>query len=275
MNRSYRRAAASVPPRSPCRRPAASAWAPAVDGDRPPGRPDVHRRRPVHRQLHLPGRHRHLHRPGRPLLGHRRRDRTDGCTRAVAAGRHAGRGHRRPQARDPGLQLVAHDAGARRDRRRHLRLQRPGAGQARPGRRREGQPVGARLRRPDRRRPSLGDTGATVYTYGNSDAARRRHEAEPEAGHRRPERRQRLEHGVYTVTPGIPGDSGSGFLNASGQAIGVLSTVAIAPLAGSNGVGDLAARARLHARPRRPAGERRQRHRAVQRRACSRAIGGA
>ena len=25
---------------------------------------------------------------------------------------------------------------------------------------------------------------------------------------------------VYTVTPGIPGDSGSGFLNASGQAIG-------------------------------------------------------
>ena len=36
---------------------------------------------------------------------------------------------------------------------------------------------------------------------------------------------------VYTVTPGIPGDSGSGFLNASGQAIGVLSTVAIAPYA--------------------------------------------
>src|SRR6185503_17867290 len=47
-------------------------------------------------------------------------------------------------------------------------------------------------------------------------------------------------HTVYTVTPGIPGDSGSGFLNASGQAIGILSTVAIAPLAASNGVGDLA-----------------------------------
>ena len=45
---------------------------------------------------------------------------------------------------------------------------------------------------------------------------------------------------VYTVTPGIPGDSGSGFLSASGGAIGVLSTVQIAPLAGSNGVGDLA-----------------------------------
>jgi hypothetical protein len=45
---------------------------------------------------------------------------------------------------------------------------------------------------------------------------------------------------VYTVTPGIPGDSGSAFLDASGKALGVLSTVAIAPLPGSNGVGDVA-----------------------------------
>jgi hypothetical protein len=42
------------------------------------------------------------------------------------------------------------------------------------------------------------------------------------------------------VTPGVPGDSGSGFLNGTGEAIGVLSTLQIAPLAGSNGVGDLA-----------------------------------
>ena len=47
-------------------------------------------------------------------------------------------------------------------------------------------------------------------------------------------------HPVYTVTPGIPGDSGSGFLSVGGKALGVLSTVALAPLAGSNGVGDLA-----------------------------------
>ena len=46
-------------------------------------------------------------------------------------------------------------------------------------------------------------------------------------------------HDVYTLTPGIPGDSGSGFLSSSGGAIGVLSTVQLAPLAGSNGVGDL------------------------------------
>jgi hypothetical protein len=45
---------------------------------------------------------------------------------------------------------------------------------------------------------------------------------------------------VYTVTPGIPGDSGSGFLNASGNALGVLSTVQLAPIAASNGVGTLA-----------------------------------
>lgn len=44
---------------------------------------------------------------------------------------------------------------------------------------------------------------------------------------------------VYTATPGVPGDSGSGFLDDQGRAIGTLSTVAIAPLAGSNGLGAL------------------------------------
>lgn len=38
-------------------------------------------------------------------------------------------------------------------------------------------------------------------------------------------------HTVYTATPGIPGDSGSGFMDAGGHALGILSTVAIAPLA--------------------------------------------
>ncbi len=44
---------------------------------------------------------------------------------------------------------------------------------------------------------------------------------------------------VYTAGPGIPGDSGSGFLDARGRAFGVLSTVAIAPTPASNGLGDL------------------------------------
>ncbi len=46
---------------------------------------------------------------------------------------------------------------------------------------------------------------------------------------------------VYTLTPGVPGDSGSGLLDADGAAFGTLSTVALAPLPLSNGVGDLAA----------------------------------
>ena len=40
----------------------------------------VHRRRPVHRQLRLPGRRQRLPRPGRALLRHRRQTETDGCT---------------------------------------------------------------------------------------------------------------------------------------------------------------------------------------------------
>lgn len=47
-------------------------------------------------------------------------------------------------------------------------------------------------------------------------------------------------HALYTVSPGVPGDSGSAFLDANGDAVGTLSTIAIAPLAGSNNIGDLA-----------------------------------
>jgi hypothetical protein len=47
-------------------------------------------------------------------------------------------------------------------------------------------------------------------------------------------------HPLYTVTPGIPGDSGSGFLSAGGKAVGVLSTLGLAPLPASNNIGDLA-----------------------------------
>ncbi len=49
-----------------------------------------------------------------------------------------------------------------------------------------------------------------------------------------------LKANVLALTPGVPGDSGSGFMNGSGEAIGVLSTLQLAPLPASNGVGDLA-----------------------------------
>jgi hypothetical protein len=84
-----------------------------------------------------------------------------------------------------------------------------------------------------------GDTGATVYSYGNSELRGGVTALSPKQGLVVDNTGGGWSHDVYTATPGIPGDSGSGFLDANGGAIGVLSTVAIAPLAGSNGVGDL------------------------------------
>ena len=79
-----------------------------------------------------------------------------------------------------------------------------------------------------------------VYSYGNSSLRLGLTQLSPKRGVSLGDDTSGWSHSVYTVTPGIPGDSGSGFMNAAGQAIGVLSTVELAPLAGSNGVGDLA-----------------------------------
>jgi hypothetical protein len=48
------------------------------------------------------------------------------------------------------------------------------------------------------------------------------------------------EHSVATLSPGVPGDSGSGFMDAEGRAFGVLSTLNLDPAPGTNGVADLA-----------------------------------
>jgi hypothetical protein len=82
-------------------------------------------------------------------------------------------------------------------------------------------------------------TGADVYSYGNSSLRFGITQLSPKRGIVVTTEGNGWSRTVYTVTPGIPGDSGSGFLNSSGQAIGTLSTVALAPLAGSNGVADL------------------------------------
>ncbi len=86
---------------------------------------------------------------------------------------------------------------------------------------------------------SWGGTGSTVYTYGNSSLRGGVTALSPKQGIVVQNAPSGWSHDVYTLTPGIPGDSGSGFLSATGGAIGVLSTVQLAPLAGSNGVGDL------------------------------------
>ena len=86
---------------------------------------------------------------------------------------------------------------------------------------------------------SPGAAGSTVYSYGNSSLRFGARPLRPKQGTLVETTGNGWSHTVYTVTPGIPGDSGSGFFNTTGQAFGTLSTVAIAPLAGSNGVGDL------------------------------------
>jgi hypothetical protein len=86
---------------------------------------------------------------------------------------------------------------------------------------------------------SWGGAGSTVYTYGNSELRGGVTALSPKQGVVVQNTAGGWSHDVYTVSPGIPGDSGSGFLNATGGAIGILSTVQLAPLAGSNGVGDL------------------------------------
>ena len=113
---------------------------------------------------------------------------------------------------------------------------------------------------------ALGD----VYSYGNSSLRQGITQLSPKRGKVVEVSDGGWSYSLYTLTPGIPGDSGSAFLNADGQALGVLSTVAIAPLPLSNGVGDVGkeiayARAHGFSRP-----DARQRHRALQGRAADR-----
>jgi hypothetical protein len=84
--------------------------------------------------------------------------------------------------------------------------------------------------------------GDRVYTYGNSSLRFGLSPLSPHTGISLGDDAADggWSHPLYTVTPGIPGDSGSGFLSADGTAIGVLSTLGLAPLPLSNNIGDLA-----------------------------------
>lgn len=98
----------------------------------------------------------------------------------------------------------------------------------------------------------VGGLGSTVYSYGNSELRGGVTKLSPKQGVVIENEGGGWSHIVSTLTPGIPGDSGSDFMNESGQAIGILSTLQIAPLAGTNGVGDLSrelAYARAHGFP--------------------------
>jgi hypothetical protein len=86
---------------------------------------------------------------------------------------------------------------------------------------------------------SAGELGSTVYSYGNSELRGGVTKLSPKQGIAIQNEGGGWSHVVGTLTPGIPGDSGSGFMNGSGEAIGVLSTLQLAPLPATNGVGDL------------------------------------
>ncbi len=85
----------------------------------------------------------------------------------------------------------------------------------------------------------VGDLGSTVYSYGNSSLRAAITKLSPKQGVVVQNEGGGWSHIVITLSPGIPGDSGSGFFNDAGEAFGVLSTLQLAPLTGPNGVSDL------------------------------------
>jgi hypothetical protein len=84
--------------------------------------------------------------------------------------------------------------------------------------------------------------GDRVWTYGNSSLRAGLSPLSPHTGISLGDDAADggWSHPLYTLTPGIPGDSGSGFMTQGGKAIGVLSTLGLAPLPASNNIGDLA-----------------------------------
>lgn len=84
--------------------------------------------------------------------------------------------------------------------------------------------------------------GDRVYSYGNSSLRGGVTLLSPKTGVSLGDDAadEGWSHPLYTLTPGVPGDSGSAFLDAQGNAVGTLSTLGLAPLPLSNNIGDLA-----------------------------------
>ncbi len=81
--------------------------------------------------------------------------------------------------------------------------------------------------------------GEQVLSYGNSPLRQGLTQLSPKSGTSIGDVGDGWAHQVYTLTPGIPGDSGSAFLDSKGQALGTLSTLVFAPEVLSNQVSDL------------------------------------
>ncbi len=80
-----------------------------------------------------------------------------------------------------------------------------------------------------------------VYSYGNSELRLGLTLLSPKKGVSLGDEGGGWTHLVSTFTPGIPGDSGSAFLDSRGRALGLLSTLNVGiPTGVNNGVSDLA-----------------------------------
>ena len=153
---------------------------------------------------------------------------TDGCDAASLPIGTPVDDRRRHQAGHAGLQLVDHDARARGGRREHVRRQRPRARQDRPGRRSKvnpsipfwGGPTGTGARPQPGRRSLVRQLGA----------ARRHHAAQPEGGRRGRRGRRRLEPPGRHGHAGHPRRLRQRVHGQQGRALGILSTLAIAPI---------------------------------------------
>jgi hypothetical protein len=80
---------------------------------------------------------------------------------------------------------------------------------------------------------------APIYTVGNSSLRQGIFLLSPKSGVSLGTDESGWSHSSYTVTPGIPGDSGSAAVDGLGRAVGVLSTLQVTPLPGSNDWGDV------------------------------------
>lgn len=80
-----------------------------------------------------------------------------------------------------------------------------------------------------------------VYSYGNSSLRLGLSALSPKKGVSVGDEGGGWTHLVSTVTPGVPGDSGSALLDSRGRALGLLATISVGLPAGvNNGVTDLA-----------------------------------
>ena len=85
-------------------------------------------------------------------------------------------------------------------------------------------------------RPSAGEA---VYSYGASRLRLGLGFLNPKRGVSLGALGRGWSHEVLTITPGLPGDSGSAVLDSRGRALGVLTTLSLLLLPGTNGIGNL------------------------------------